>query len=414
MFLTGLRKFICIGLTAVVAVVALPSEVKAKTAPQPKWVGNWACSPQLVEPGNRPPAPGLAGNTLRQVVHLTVGGDRLRLKFSNEFGLTPLTLTSVHIALPGAPGSIRPDSDRTLTFGGSPSVTIPAGAFMLSDPIDFPVAPLSDLAVTFYADKMPDGITGHPGSRATSYLTQGDEVSAATLTNPVTMEHWYVLDGVDVQAKKHSSAIITLGDSITDGRGSVTDGNTRWPDVLARELAGNKKYAAISVLNQGIGGNTILRDGLGPTALSRFDRDVIAQPGARWVIVLEGVNDIGGSRFGSARISGSDTADGIIQAYRQFIARAHTHGLLIYGATITPFGGSFYDSPSTEAERDKVNAWIRTSGEFDAVIDFDKAVRDPKNPDRLDPAADSGDHLHPNSEGYRRMASAINLKLFAR
>lgn len=405
-----------LGVVGVAAAAALLCGAQGKTVSAPRWVGTWACSPQLVEPRNRPPAPRLAGNTLRQVVHLTIGGDELRFKFSNEFGLTPLTLTAVHIALPGAPGAILAGSDRALSFDGSPAVTIPAGAFMLSDPIRFKAAPFSDLVVTFQADQVPDGITGHPGSRETSYLAVGDEVSQAVLTNPVTTDHWYVLDGIaveEMEAAPHAAAIVALGDSITDGRGSVTNGNTRWTDDLARDLAAHPNDAGISVLNQGLGGNNIYRPrGLGPTAISRFDRDVIAQPGAAWVIVFEGVNDIGTSRGDAAEVGA--VAGGIIRALQQFIVRAHTRGLLIYGATITPFGGSFYDTPETEAARDQVNAWIRASGHFDAVIDFDQVVRDPNHPGRLAPAFDSGDHLHPNSTGYQTMAAAIDLTLFAR
>lgn len=379
------------------------------------WVGSWACSPQLVEPQNRPPEPGLAGNTLRQVVHLTLGGREIRLRFSNEFGATPLVLDSVHIALPDAgPGSIRPDSDRAVIFNGKASVTTPPGALVFSDPIAFPVATLSDLVVTFKASKVPDGITGHPGSRETSYLSVGDEVSAATLTNPVTTDHWYVLNGVDVQAKGEAAAAVTLGDSITDGRGSITNENTRWPDDLARALAADKKHAGVAVLNEGIGGNRILHDGLGPSALARFDRDVIAQSGVRWVLVFEAVNDIGGIKAAAARGQTSTVADDVIDAYRQIVVRAHTHGLRIYGATITPFGKSQYSSDATETARQMVNAWIRTSGEFDAVIDFDKASRDPNDPSQLAADVDSGDHLHLNSEGYKRMAAAIDLKLFSK
>lgn len=378
------------------------------------WVGSWACSPQLVEPQNRPPDPGLAGNTLRQVVHLTLAGGEIRLRFSNEFGATPLTLDSVHIALPAGPGAIRPETDRAVMFSSKPGATIPAGVLMFSDPIAFPVAALSDLVVTLKASVVPAGITGHPGSRETSYLSTGDEVSAATLTSPVTADHWYLLDGLDVQARSGTADVVTLGDSITDGRGSITNENTRWPDDLVRNLAADKRYADIGVLNHGIGGNNILHDGLGPSALARFDRDVIAQSGVRWVLVFEGVNDIGGSRAAAARGQTSDVADRIIGAYQQFIARAHTHGLRIYGATITPFGKSQYSSDGTEAARQKVNSWIRTSGQFDAVIDFDKVTRDQNDPSQLAADVDSGDHLHLNSEGYKRMAAAIDLKLFSK
>ena len=401
-----LRSIAAAGMLAI-----LPSSLAKESS---IWVGTWACSPQLVEPQNRPPDPGLAGNTLRQVVHVTLGGAEIRLRFSNEFGRTPLTLDSVHVALPAAPGSIRPETDHALTFSGKASIAIPAGALMFSDPIAFPVAALSDLVVTFKAGNVPEGITGHPGSRETSYLAAGEDVSAATFTGAATTDHWYVLDGVDVKATADAGAVVTLGDSITDGRGSITNQNTRWPDDLARALTADKKYAAVAVLNQGIGGNSILHGGLGPTALARFDRDVIAQSGARWVLVFEGVNDIGGTKAATDNGQTSDIADQVIEAYQQFIVRAHTHGLRIYGATITPFGKSFYFNASTEAARQKINAWIRTSGEFDAVVDFDKAARDPNEPDQLAADLDSGDHLHLNSDGYKRMAAAIDLKLFSK
>ena len=379
------------------------------------WVGSWACSPQLVEPQNMPPSPGLAGNTLRQVVHVTLGGKQLRLRLSNEFGKTPMVITAVHVALPvgaGSPGAIKPESDQAVTFGGKASIEIPGGALMFSDPVQFTVTALSDLVITARFESLPMGLTGHPGSRQTSFIGAGDQLLAASLTSPVTAEHWYVFDGVDVVGPARAAALVALGDSITDGRGSITNQNTRWPDNVARNLSADKKLTPISVLNHGIGGNTILRGGLGPDALSRFDRDVIAQIGVRWVIVLEGVNDIGGTKGLTDKGGTTTVADDIIFAYRQLILRAHAHGIKIYGATITPFGKSFYDNASTAASREKVNEWIRTSREFDGLVDFDKALRDPSNPQVLDMSVDSGDHLHPNSEGYRRMAAAVDPGLF--
>jgi lysophospholipase L1-like esterase len=391
---------------------SISSAGKKSVSEKPEWVGTWACSPQLVEPANRPPPPGLAKNTLRQIIHVSIGGDRLRVRFSNEFGVSLLTLTSVHIALPVADDAIKSETDKALTFAGQPSVSIPAGAMMISDPIDFNVAPETDLAITLQAGKVPDGITGHPGSRATSYLVAGDAVSSPVLTNPIKADHWYMLDGVDVVAKKPAAAVVIAGDSITDGRGSTTNGNDRWPDDLARRLLATKSTADVAILNHGIGGNRVLHDRAGPNLLARFDRDVLVQPGVRWVIVLEGVNDIGTARKEAANGEQLTTAADLIAAFQQLIMRAHTHDLQIYGATILPFGGSFYFSPLNEADRQMVNNWIRTSGAFDAVIDFDKATRDLKNPDRLLSDFDSGDHLHPSVAGYHAMADAIRLSLF--
>jgi len=371
------------------------------------WVGTWGSSPQLTEPRNLPPPPGLTSNTLRQVVHVSIGGEKLRVRFSNAFGNGPVAIATAHLALSTGGSAIKTDSDKTLTFQGKPSVTISAGASVLSDIFDFDLAPLSDLAMTIHFGDAPAAVTGHPGSRTTSYLQAGDWVSAADLPKAARTEHWYILTGVDVGTKNSSSAIVTLGDSITDGRGSGTDKNDRWPDDLARRLQADKRLANIAVLNEGIGGNCVLHGGLGPTALSRFDRDVLSQSGVRWLIVLEGVNDIGGSHDAAV-------ATNLIAAYGKMIEQAHARHIRVYGATIQPFGGSFYDSPAHEAARQTVNDWIRTSGRFDAVIDFDAATRDPLNPNHLLPVADSNDHLHPNEAGYRIMAGAINLKLFRR
>jgi lysophospholipase L1-like esterase len=379
-----------------------------------QWIGTWASSPQLGDPGNAPPAPGFADSTLRQIVHVSIGGDQIRVRFSNAFGVTPLVISSAHVALGAGGSAIKPESDKALTFANQPSVTIPAGALVYSDPVDFALAPLSDLVVTIHAAAAPNGITTHPGSRETSYLASGDLVSAATLPAPAQTDHWYFLNGIDVLARRAAATVVTLGDSITDGRGSTTNGNGRWPDDLARRLVANKSTANIGVLNEGIGGNRILHDGLGPNALARFDRDVLAQDGVRWLIVLEGVNDIGTAATAATHNETPATAQDIIAAYEQIILRAHAHGIRAIGATITPFGDSFYSTPATEAIRQAVNTWIRTSGKFDAVIDFDAALRDPKNPTHLLAAADSGDHLHPADAGYKMMADAIDLTLLGK
>jgi lysophospholipase L1-like esterase len=274
---------------------------------------------------------------------------------------------------------------------------------MLSDPAEFESAPLSDLAVTIRVKDPTSAITGHPGARCTSYVQAGDRVTEPDASNAACMPHWYYLCGVDVEAD-NASAVAILGDSITDGRGSPTDGNGRWTDHLARRLR-EREGAAVGVLNQGLGGNRVLNDGLGPSALARLDRDVLAQPGVRWLIVLEGINDLG-TRSASAR--------DLIAAYDQIIVRSHARGIRVYGATLLPCEGSSYFTPELEAARQVVNAWIRGSGRFDAVIDFDAATRDPQKPTSLSAAVDGGDHLHPGPEGYKIMAMYVDLKLFGR
>jgi lysophospholipase L1-like esterase len=356
--------------------------------------------------------------TLRQVVHLSAGGSAVRVHLSNAFGIEPLHFTSVHVARPVSPASaaIDPASDIALTFAGRNDVTIPPGAEFISDSVTLAVAPLSDLAVTFHFDAPPAPETGHPGSRATSYSVHGDLVSAPDLPTAKHVDHWYQLAGVDVLAAAGAASIVALGDSITDGHGATTNGNDRWTDVLAARLAASSATRSLGVSNQGIGGNHLLTDGLGPNVLARFDRDVLAQAGVRWLIVFEGVNDLGGlARNGPAPGEAhAALVARVLAAYQQIIDRAHAQGLRVYGATITPYTGSDYyhpDAPS-EADRLAVNAWIRAPGHFDAVIDFDAVVRDPAHPDHLLPALDCGDHLHPSPAGYRAMGSAIPLELF--
>ncbi|HVH88336.1 MAG TPA: GDSL-type esterase/lipase family protein [Terriglobales bacterium] len=388
-------------------------------AGQARWVGSWAASQQLVEPRNSLSPDDLRDSTLRQIVHLSLGGPKLRVHLSNRFGTVPLRFTSVHIARPLSASSSKIDTstDRGLTFAGSPDVIVPAGADYVSDAIDFAAPALSDLAITLRLETPPAEQTGHPGSRATSYISHADLVSAADLPDAKKVEHWYSVAGVDVAAPASASAIVTLGDSITDGHGATTDANNRWPDVLARRLQAAAQTRTISVLNHGIGGNRLLLDGLGPNALARFDHDVLAQAGVRYLMVLEGINDIGTlSREHEVPPAEHDAlVHRMIAAYEQIIARAHTHGIKVIGATILPFVGSGYYHPGAAAEGDRqaVNKWIRAAGHFDAVVDLDKVTRDPEHPDRLLPTFDSGDHLHPSPAGYAAMAEAIPLSLFS-
>ena len=391
------------------AVVCSGPRQAGETGKGMAWIGTWTTAPQLVEPYNKPPEPGLSGNTLRQVVHVSLGGERLRVKFSNQYGSSPVTMRSVHVAVSKGGGAIDTDTDMALQFDGLPAVTMPPGTGAVSDPISFFLKPGSDVAITVYFGETSPDVTGHPGSRTTSFLLPGNEVSAADFTGSVETDHWYIITGIDVIAPEKAAAVVVLGNSITDGRGSGTNKQNRWPDELARRLRKNPAINHVAVLNQGIGGNCVLRDCLGPAALTRFERDVIEQPGARWLIILEGINDIGQA---GGEASSSAVAAALIAAYGQMIDRAHEAGLCVYGATLLPFGGSFYDSPSHETARKTVNDWIRESGRFDAVIDLEAALSNPGNPSQLLPAADTGDQIHPNETGHRMMAEAVDLTLF--
>jgi lysophospholipase L1-like esterase len=401
------------------AIAILPSFAQ-KSPDAVHWVGSWAASLQVPEPANALPPEELRDATLRQIVHLSVGGAELRVHLSNAFGTAPLDIDSVHIARPLSPSGdkIDPTTDKPLTFGGSPDVMIPAGAEYISDPVDYPVTALSNLAISFHLQEPPAQQTGHPGSRATSYVVHGNLVSSAELPNATRVDHWYQIAAVDVTRPADAVSIVALGDSITDGHASTTDGNDRWTDVLAERLQGSLATNTIGVLNAGIGGNHLLVDGLGPNALARFNRDVLAQTGVHYVIVFEGVNDLGGlTRLSEMPVAEHEALVArILSAYQQIILRAHAHGLEVIGATITPYAGSDYYNPTAkdEVDRQAVNAWIRAPGHFDAVIDFDKVMRDPIHPDHMLPDYDSGDHLHPSPAGYRAMADAIPLSLFYR
>lgn len=415
------KKIFLLG-AVLLAALALGAGAGAQTAKNREvWVGSWASSQQIPEPRNSITPDDLRDATMRQVVRLSVGGAELRVHISNDFGTQPLRFESVHIARAVAPGSsaIEPGTDRALTFSGSESVTVPAGAEYISDPIKYPVAPLTNLAISFYIEAPPAQETGHPGSRTTTFYEHGDLVSAASMPGANEVEHWYQISGVDVLEPAGAAAVVALGDSITDGHATTTNGNNRWTDVLAERLQASPATRKTGVLNAGIGGNRVLLDGLGPNALARFNRDVLAPAGVRWVIVFEGVNDLGTFGFQGAASpqANEDLVKSLISAYQQMITRAHAHGIEVIGATITPFEGSFYDRrPGLPVEADwkEINAWIRAPGHFDAVLDFAKVIEDPSQPDRLLPAYDSGDHLHPNPAGYRALGDSIPLTLFER
>ncbi len=401
-----------------VAFVVLAGLGAAAGQADTRWVASWTSPQQLPEPHNALAPEDLRDATLRQIVHLSIGGPELRVRLSNRFGSEPLRFDAVHVARPSfaAPGQIVAASDAALTFAGRPDVIVPAGADYVSDPVKFPVAPLSDLAITLHFDSPPARQTGHPGSRATSYLAHGDLVAAPDLPNARRVEHWYFVADVEVAAPAQAGAVVVLGDSITDGHGATTDGNDRWPDVLARRLQADPATQTLAVLNQGIGGNRLLLDGLGPNALARFDHDVLAPPGGRYLIVLEGINDLGTltREHEVPEAEHEALVHRILAAYRQLVTRARAHGIRAFGGTLTPFVGSdyYHPGPSTEADRQAINDWIRAPGNFDAVLDFDAVVRDPSRPEGFLPAFDSGDHLHPSPAGYAAMAQAVPLSLF--
>lgn len=383
------------------------------------WIATWGTAQQIPEPHNALPNADLQDTTLRQVFRVSVGGSTLRVHFSNEFGTEPLQITAAHIALPIASSisAIDPATDKPLLFGGRANVLIPPGAEWISDPIDFAVPPLASVSVTFHLDAPPSQQTGHPGSRATSYYVHGDAVAARDLIGAKQIDHWYLISGIDVLASPGAGSVIALGDSITDGHGATTNGNDRWTDVLANRLQASPATRKIGVSNRGIGGNHLLTDGLGPNVLSRLDRDVLSPAGAHWLIVFEGVNDLGAlARDGEVSPQQHEALVArVLAAYRQIIDRAHARGMRVYGATITPYIGSgyYHPGPLSESDRQSVNRWIRERGHFDAVIDFDAVVRDPQHPDRLLPAFDCGDHLHPSPAGYKAMGEAVPLQLFA-
>jgi lysophospholipase L1-like esterase len=394
-------------------VFALPACAQAPK--DVKWVSAWASAQMAPDANNSLSPQDYPNATLRQVVRVSLGGDKLRVRLSNAYGNQPLTIDAARIAVSATLNTARIDTatDRRLTFSGAPTVTIPAGADAWSDPVDFKVAPLTSLAISLKYPATPSVQTGHPGSRATSYVLAGDHTADADLPGAKTADRWFQIAGVDVIPQQKAGAIVAFGDSITDGYGVQPNTNLRWTDGLAQRLKDAGK--PIAVLNLGIGGNRVLADGLGPSALSRFDRDVLSQAGVTHLIILEGVNDLGvlnRDKPADAEMNGWMAKD-LIDAYGRMVAKARVKGIKVIGATILPYSGSAYYHPPGEAEaaRQAINAWIRESGHFDAVIDWDAVMRDPARPTHLLPAYDN-DGLHPNMAGYKAMADAIPLSLF--
>jgi len=394
--------------------VGLLAAATAQAAPADRWTTAWWTSQLSLDSQNALPAADLTDATLRQIVRLQGPATRLRVRFTNRFGTAPLTIDDATIARAVDAASPRIDAAtlRPLRFGGATAVTIPAGADYWSDPVDVKDAGGTDLAISLYVANPPAQQTGHPGSRATSYLVHGNHSADPDLTGAKTVDHWFQIAGIEAVAPK-ARAIVAFGDSITDGYGVKPNTNARWTDALQRRLRAAPGLGEVAVLNAGIGGNRLLNDGLGPNALARFDHDVIGQPGVTHLIVLEGVNDLGTLTREAPVPAAAHTAlvARMIDAYRQIVARAHSRGIKAIGATIMPYAGSGYYHPDAqnEADRQAVNRWIRTPGNFDAVVDFDAAMRDPADPKRLRKDYDSGDGLHPSVAGYAAMAAAVPL-----
>jgi len=432
------RSAISLAALAVAAVLLGNSGIGAQSGPTSgHWVGTWATAevgrPQTPPPPAAPPAPAQAqpgqsvpapvppapflhfnNQTLRQIVRTSMGGARARVVLSNTFGTAPLTIGAAHVALRDRESAIAPASDRALTFSGRPTITIPSGAVVYSDPVDLDIPALADVVVDVYLPgntNTPSPVTMHNGARQTSYISQtGNHVGVPALPVVATTQSWFILTRVEVMAPAQAGAIVAFGDSITDGAASTPDMNRRWPDRLAERLMAQPGTARLGVLNAGIGGNRVLSEGnfgAGVNALARFERDALGQSGVTHVIVLEGINDIS-----NARQNPTPTAEDIIAIHKQMIERAHTRGVKIYGATLTPNEGCRCFTREGEAKRQAINQWIRTGNAYDGVIDFDAITRDPAQPGRFLAAYDSGDHLHPSDAGYLAMGNGIDLALF--
>ena len=405
-------------------------DLVAQPKGQERWVATWATAQTLVRaPRPNPPATtptpaapvatpqainarGFQNQTVRMIVRTSLGGRRLRVRLSNAFGATPVVVGTAHLAIRAKESAIAPDTDRPVTFGGKPGCTIGPGVVLFSDPVELSVPPVTELAVSLYFP----GETGPPTTHGTAlhdtYISkEGDVTAQPSIPEPVITQSYYYLAGLDVAADANAAVLVTFGDSITDGARSTSETNHSWPALLAARLAANKETSKIGVANMGIGGNRVMRDGTGASALARFDRDVLSQPGVKWVTLMEGINDIGHTATVPAE---PVTADELIGAYKQLIEQAHEHGVQVIGCTLTPYEGANYYREDGETIRAAVNSWIRTSGAFDAVVDFEAATRDAANAKRLRAEFDPGDHLHPNDAGYQAMADAFDLRIFTR
>jgi lysophospholipase L1-like esterase len=426
----SLRIGIVVGLAISMITV---SSGQSKGRPIENWVATWATAQDMaptvrerpvIPPGTKMPdfrsmrgprqsqtVPAIAGNqTIRMIVHTSIGGNRIRVELTNAFGKSPVSIGNAHVAIRSTASSILSNSDRQLKFGGSAGVDLLPGMIIVSDPVELQIAPMTDLAVSIFVAKADGVPTNHTIGLHTSYIADGNLTVAESLDNASTTTTYEYLRSVDVAAQASDFAIVCLGDSITDGYGTSLDANKAWPALLAERLNKEKRGVKFAVLNEGISGNQVLRDGAGVSALARFDRDVLAEPGVRWVVLLEGINDI--NLHGQSTDPGSLVADDLIRGYKELIARAHLHRIRMMGATLTPDEGVFLSGPIGEATRQKLNEWIRTSGEFDAVVDFDAVLQEKGHPARLREDFNPGDKIHPNDAGNAAMANAFDLSVF--
>ncbi|MGB9277585.1 MAG: SGNH/GDSL hydrolase family protein [Terrimicrobiaceae bacterium] len=406
---------------AIALAFVLLSSASVRAGGNGNWIGTWSASPQPVWDADFP-APinfprNLWNQTIRQIARASIGGKKVRVVLSNEYGSQPLLIGAARVALSDSGYAIKAESDRVLTFSGSESFTIPPGALIVSDPVELSVPPLGSVAVSLFFPEVTPTTTMHWDGRQTAYIVAGNKVSDTDIKPDSQTESRLFLSGILVDAPADARAIVTFGDSITDGDGSTLDANHRWPDLLAERLQA-ADGAPVAVLNEGISGARVLSDRMGVNALARFDEDVLSHPHADTVVLMMGINDIGWPDSVLEPLARAPSAEDIIDGYEQLIARAHDHGMRIIGATLTPFWVAFKGTPlegyyneDKEAKRVAVNEWIRNSGAFDGVIDFDAVVRDPSDPTRMLPTYDKGDNLHPNDAGYKAMAESIDLEL---
>jgi lysophospholipase L1-like esterase len=372
--------------------------------------------------GPTPATATFSNQTVRQIVRISAGGDRIRIRFTNEYGSRPLLIGAARLAVADPTGAVQENRARPVLFAGKPSASLPAGAPLVSDPVDLPAKALSTLSISLYLPEDTGPCTCHPVGMQTGYLSAAGDFTDAAFTPTQTVQTRSFISGVEVETSLPAKAVIAFGDSITDGMGSTPDANRRWPDLLAERLVARDRRKSWGVVNMGISGNRVLNDGAGQSALARFDRDVLSVPGAAYVIIFEGVNDLGISfgnfvgpfaeRFKSLAPVRKATAVEMIAGYRQLIERAHSKGLKVLGATIAPYAGSAYYSEEGEAQRQAINSWIRTGGVFDGVLDFDAVLRDPRQPTQIADALHAGDHLHGSDAGYAAVAKSIELALF--